>query len=74
MVGAPNLKLIYTIKFETFKYRIQGTTQNSKEFSKAFNCKIGQSNDPINKCNMWQTIKYLFNKKILTFNLYIEIF
>ena len=33
--------------------RVDGVISNSLEFSKAFNCKPGQNNNPINKCKIW---------------------
>ncbi len=34
-------------------FRIQGPTSNFVEFSKAFNCKPKQANNPDNKCSVW---------------------
>ncbi|CAF0711916.1 unnamed protein product [Brachionus calyciflorus] len=34
-------------------FRVRGTTMNMEAFSKAFNCKPGQQNNPIKKCSIW---------------------
>lgn len=35
------------------EFRVFGTTQNSHEFAKAFQCKPNQKNNPTNKCSIW---------------------
>lgn len=35
------------------KWRINGPTQNSPDFAKAFNCPAGSPMNPIKKCEMW---------------------
>ncbi|CAF0711920.1 unnamed protein product [Brachionus calyciflorus] len=35
------------------EFRIIGPTSNSEDFSKAFQCKQGQKNNPIKKCSVW---------------------
>ncbi|XP_043462025.1 neprilysin-3-like [Leptopilina heterotoma] len=37
-----------------FVIRTIGTLQNMREFSEAFNCRIGQPMNPINKCDFWE--------------------
>lgn len=39
--------------------RVDGVISNSLEFSKAFNCKPGQNNNPINKCKIWWSTKII---------------
>ncbi len=43
------IKFLIFFKFE----RINGPTSNSEDFAKAFNCKLGQKNNPIKKCSVW---------------------
>jgi predicted metalloendopeptidase len=35
------------------QFRVLGSTSNFEEFSKTFNCKLGQNNNPIKKCSIW---------------------
>jgi membrane metallo-endopeptidase-like protein 1 len=35
------------------EFRVIGPTSNSPFFSKVFNCKANQSNNPNNKCSVW---------------------
>lgn len=35
------------------KYRVIGPISNLKEFSDEFNCPLGTTMNPINKCEVW---------------------
>jgi predicted metalloendopeptidase len=35
------------------EFRIIGSTSNFDEFGKAFKCRLGQPNNPVNKCSVW---------------------
>ena len=34
-------------------FRVKGAMVNSKEFAKAFNCKLGDNMNPRDKCEVW---------------------
>ena len=36
-----------------FYFRVKGMTSNYEKFSKAFDCKPSDANNPLKKCSLW---------------------
>jgi predicted metalloendopeptidase len=35
------------------EFRVIGTTSNSEDFARTFQCRRGQKNNPVKKCSVW---------------------
>ena len=35
------------------EFRVIGMSSNSEDFTRAFNCKPGDRNNPVKKCSIW---------------------